>query len=275
MRVDARPGRERLQLLIRGLQQKLLSLNGVLHSFFDSARGARKDGVGRLEQPGGLEVTTPLGPALPLAEGARFIFERQAQPEAVRQRLTTRLRTEIRGLRGVRIDLDQLAHPFPVAHRRRDVVGARPLCGAAVPARCDQPLIRLFPVMGEQSGLLVELVDVRRLDRARDGLVDAAPPLAQLRVERDLLRERVLEGVLRYGVERLLVDELRGLEGSQCVVELALREIGHRRQNGMLKLLADHGGRLQHLLLALGQAGRCVPRAAAGRGWEPGGARSE
>ena len=99
-----------------------------------------------------------------------------------------------------------------VLERPRDVARPQPLGGAPMPARRRERLAGLLPVMREQRGLLVELA--RRAPPRSPRATAActrAPALAQLRAERHLLRQRVLEGVLGHRVERLLVDELARL----------------------------------------------------------------
>ena len=103
--------------------------------------------------------------------------------------------------------------PRPSSRTRRqcrnDSRGSeRPAHSAA--RRCQRAAARaagLLPVMRQQRGALVE-VAARRLDRARHRRVHPPAPLPQLRAQRDLLRQRMLEGVLGYRVERLLVEEL-------------------------------------------------------------------
>src|SRR5205085_3158020 len=80
-----------------------------------------------------------------------------------------------------------------------------------------------------------------------------SPPLLELRGERDLLREWMLEEILGDRVERLLVDELGVLERLQRLAELRgvlLDDGGERR---LVELASDHGGGLQHVLVALRQ----------------------
>ena len=108
-------------------------------------------------------------------------------------------------------------------------------------------------MLREERRLLVEPALVQLLERARHRGVRARAPLAQLRAERDLLRERVLEGVLGDGVERRLVDELGASQRCERVAQLRVGEPCHARQHGLAELLADHGRGLEQLLLALGQ----------------------
>ena len=71
---------------------------------------------------------------------------------------------------------------------------------------------------------------------------------------RHLLREGMLEGVLRVRIERRLVEKLRPHERLQRGAELRLRLPGHALQDGLRELLPDHRGRLEHGLLPLAEA---------------------
>src|SRR5438093_3170111 len=95
-----------------------------------------------------------------------------------------------------------------------------------MPTRRRQRLSRFFPVMREEGGLLVELLGMRRFDRPGHRRMRAPPALLQLRAQRHLLRERVLEREFGYRIERLLVHELVGLERRQRRTDLALRQLG-------------------------------------------------
>jgi hypothetical protein len=58
--------------------------------------------------------------------------------------------------------------------------------------------------MGEPLDLLVETIPVERLDRFDDPRVKISSPLVQQAAIRDLVRERVLEGV--FGIREVLVS---------------------------------------------------------------------
>jgi hypothetical protein len=84
------------------------------------------------------------------------------------------------------------------------VVASGPLGGAPVPARRLGGIVGELPVLGEERGALIELVRVEVLDGPGDGGVDASAAGAELGAVGDLLRQRVLEGVLDLRIERLL-----------------------------------------------------------------------
>ena len=138
-------------------------------------------------------------------------------------------------------------HPLgPVA--RPDPVGRTP-----APLGREPRLAGPLPVVGEEAGALVELVPMELLDGARQRRVHARPALAQLRPIGDLLRQRVLEGVLDLRIRRLLVQELGRHERLHGGSELGRRQLGDPPEQRLGQLPADHGGRLEHRLLPLRQ----------------------
>ena len=88
--------------------------------------------------------------------------------------------------------------------------------------------------MGEPLDLLAEAVSVERLDRLDDPRVERAAPLLQQAAVGDLVRERVLEGVLEIREQPRLVEELGRLElgepAAQRVLGLARRWPGAARR---------------------------------------------
>ena len=94
---------------------------------------------------------------------------------------------------------------------------------------------------------------MRRLDDARHGRVQPLAPLLQLRGERHLLRQRMLEEILGDRIQRLLVDELGVLERLQRFAQLRRVLLDDGGQGRLVELAADHRGGLQHVLLPLRQ----------------------
>ena len=85
-------------------------------------------------------------------------------------------------------------------------------------------------------------------------LDDTAPPLMQppaafeqQRIVGDLLRERMLKGILRLGKGGLLVDELRRLQVRKEALQLVFGLLHHSRQQAQGKLFADHRQGLQQV----------------------------
>ena len=103
-------------------------------------------------------------------------------------------------------------HLLPVTSRLREVGLLRPQRPAPVPLGRTERLARLLPVKRQERGALVELLGVELSDRPCHRRVRPRPALAELRSICHLLRQRMLEGVLRLRVERHLVDELGGSE---------------------------------------------------------------
>jgi hypothetical protein len=67
--------------------------------------------------------------------------------------------------------------------------------------------------MCQERRLLIEVGGMRRLDDACDGRVQPPAPVLELRGERDLLRERMLEEIFGDRIQRLLVHELGVFQG--------------------------------------------------------------
>src|SRR5215472_15766505 len=115
---------------------------------------------------------------------------------------------------------------------------------------------RLVPVLSDLCGALVK-VATRLRERVRHRGVHAHAPFAQLRALRDLLGERVLEGVLELGIECRLVQELRRRQRRERRTErrlLGRRDARHDpAEQRLIERLADHRSGLKHLLLALWQ----------------------
>ena len=70
-------------------------------------------------------------------------------------------------------------------------------------------------VVDELIAMLGQRIGVAALDRLDEARVHAAPALVQQARVRDLVRQRVLEGVLGVGKETRLVDELRRLQARE------------------------------------------------------------
>jgi hypothetical protein len=84
--------------------------------------------------------------------------------------------------------------------------------------------------------------------------VRARTPLRELRRVGHFLREGVLERVLALGVGLRLVEQLRLDQAIEGRGELGLGQIHDGTQDRLAELGADHRRRLEHLLLALGEA---------------------
>ncbi len=84
--------------------------------------------------------------------------------------------------------------------------------------------------------------------------VEPAPALAELRAVGHLLGQRMPEGVLGLGIDRLLVDELGLDQSAQDRLELLLRGFREPRQQTQGEAPSDDRRGLEHRLLALAQA---------------------
>jgi hypothetical protein len=128
------------------------------------------------------------------------------------------------------------------------VPGPRP-AGYSAPPFPQLPAQR---VVGETLHLLAQPVGIEALDRSYDLRVELAAPVAEQTAVCHLVRERVLEGVLQVREEQRLVEELRLLQMREPAPRL-LRVLRDRCQKRVRHVLTGHGGRLQKLLLILGQ----------------------
>ena len=103
--------------------------------------------------------------------------------------------------------------------------------------------------MGESLDLLCQSVAVESLDLLDDPRVDGTPTIGEETAVRHLLRQRVLERVLRIGKEACLVQKLRGLQKRELSAHALLGLIGDGVEQNERDVLSDDSGRLQQLLL--------------------------
>jgi hypothetical protein len=82
--------------------------------------------------------------------------------------------------------------------------------------------------MGQPLDLSAEAILVERLDRLGDPRVQLASTLLQQATVRDLVRERMLEGVFEIRKQSDLVHELGGLQMVQPPTERLVRQLGDR-----------------------------------------------
>jgi hypothetical protein len=78
-------------------------------------------------------------------------------------------------------------------------------------------------VVGQPLGLLAEPIPVERLDRGHDPRVKLAATILQQSTVRDLVRERVREGVLEIRIQPSLIQELAGLQVTESATERLVR----------------------------------------------------
>ena len=72
-----------------------------------------------------------------------------------------------------------------------------------------------------------------------------AATLQQQASARDLMRQRVLESVLKIRKQPGLIKELGRLEAPEATTQCFVREVGNRLEQGEWHILADDGGQLQ------------------------------
>jgi len=140
-------------------------------------------------------------------ERGRFVV-RLAKPEPVVERAGPRDDANGQRLGRFRHRVQQRAHPLPMATHLAAITRPDPLGCPAVPVGRHQCLVGPFPVLRQQRGVLVEPVGEEPLDGAGHCRMDRLAALGELRAIGHLLRQGMLEGVLRLRVERRLVEEL-------------------------------------------------------------------
>src|SRR5438093_11704633 len=94
-----------------------------------------------------------------------------------------------------------------------------------MPLRRFPSVAGVLPVIGEERRALAELPRIDFLDRAGDRCMDAGSALRELRAVGNFLRQRVLEGVLSLGIERLLIQELGVRQGVESGGQASIAEI--------------------------------------------------
>ena len=90
---------------------------------------------------------------------------------------------------------------------------------------------------------------MERLDRLDDPRVKLVAALLQKPAVRDVLGERVREGVLRVRIEPGLVEELGRPQVVESTTERLVRQVGDRLEQRERDVLADDGGGLQQMLV--------------------------
>ena len=116
-------------------------------------------------------------------------------------------------------------------------------------------------MVGQPLDVLGQAVRVERLDRRRRCDRVGAPPFLEQAAVRHVVGQRVLERVLRLGIEADGVEQLGRLEPREGRLKLAVRQIGDGPQQRERHVLADHGWP---------SGAVASPRAAAGRCGRPG-----
>src|SRR5437867_3572850 len=96
---------------------------------------------------------------------------------------------------------------------------------------------------------LSEAVRIESFDHIDDPSMKRTAPLVEETAVRDLVRERMLEGVLEVREQTRLIEELGGLEVSKTPAELRLGKVGNPFEQCHRDVFADSGGRLQEDLL--------------------------
>src|SRR5262249_6536365 len=140
--------------------------------------------------------------------------------------------------------LEGLVEPAPGIAERRARRGLEPRLSQIVNSLLTQ--LSSQRVMGEPLHLSAQVILVEPLDRIDDPAVKRSATLAQQSAVRDLVQERMLEGVLEIRIEAGLVQELGGLQGVESAPERLLGQIRNRCEERVWHVLApDDRGDLQ------------------------------
>ncbi len=158
-----------------------------------------------------------------------------------------------------------------LCQRRSDSAGSVSSVRAAA-RRCQraasQRIAGFLPVMRQDPGLLVQPLGAERLDRARNGRVEARAPVGELGLQSHLLSQRMPEGVLRFGVQRALEDELGALEPRERAGQIGRGEVGDALAEWTGGIPCRSAPRSAAAPAPVRRDGRCEPRAPPGRSTE-------
>ena len=94
---------------------------------------------------------------------------------------------------------------------------------------------------------------MERLDRVDDPRVQLVPALLQKAAVGDLMRERVLEGVLEIREQAGLVEQVGGLERFESATERVIWQLGDRLEQRERHVLAHDGSRLEQAFVLRGE----------------------
>ena len=144
-------------------------------------------------------------------------------------------------------DAERLFEPGPGVPECR----ARGRFESGLPEVVHRLLSQLSPtgVMREPLDVLTEAIRVERLDRLDDPRMKLMAALLQQPAVRDVLGERVREGVLRARIEPGLVEELGRAQVVESATERLVRQVGNRLEQRERDVLADDGGGLQEMFV--------------------------
>jgi hypothetical protein len=101
----------------------------------------------------------------------------------------------------------------------------------------------------QQMSVVLEPVWIGGFDRVSDKPMQNLAPLQQQRFIPDLLRQRVLEGVLEVREKARLVQKLRRLQVREPSADVFLRQVCNGLQERQRHILSDHGGGLEKALV--------------------------
>ena len=199
-------------------------------------------------------VIQPLGKCLRLAQA----LQRRAKLSELGQN-RPQLETDLEALfqRGLvrrqRFeDRQRLLVAGPGVPQRRP--SGRLVAGPPEIVRCLLVHVATGGMMGKPFHVLIKAVRIELLHRLENAGVERATTIPEEACVSDLMSQRVLEGVLELGEEPRLVEELRRLQPCERRAKTVLRLLGDRLQQCERHILADHGRRLEQLLVFRSEA---------------------
>ena len=122
-----------------------------------------------------------------------------------------------------------------------------------MPAGSLEWVIGLFPVVRHQPGKLILPVWINRFDGQGCAAMKFCAWFREQRMIGHLHHYRVLEGIDRFRIKRLLIKKFNLIQRIQAIVEFGSEQIHRFAQNDFLKLLADYRRRLKNLFRRLSE----------------------
>src|SRR5438132_1830637 len=92
------------------------------------------------------------------------------------------------------------------------------------------PQLALECMVAQSLDVLGEAVGIETFDHLYDPRVKRSPALIEQSAVRDLVSERVLEGILEVRIEAGLVEELGSLQVVEPATERLVRQLGDHRE---------------------------------------------
>ena len=115
------------------------------------------------------------------------------------------------------------------------------------------PAVSFERMMREPIYMVVQAVREHDLNSLGGPGVQSAPPVVEQPRVRHLVRQRVLERILKVREEPRLVEELGRLESVEAITQRLVWQLGNRLEQHEGHELADYRGDLQEAFVVLGE----------------------